>query len=766
MGHTRAANALLRVHARGLARLVSRPVYQRLLDSEPILRRAVPVLIVAFLAAVALGAAVQIIDHRRQALSDSGQDITLLAFAASEALARRLGEETDTGKVRAALAEAFPSRSLRADRSILVTDAGGRIVAAEPAGAVELNQRLSALLGESRALAAFASGGDAFPFTLPGGTESMAAVRDLAGPLGQIAVLQPKPSALARWAADSTLTVTLVATTGFVLLMLGFAFHWQAARAREADDIFALERARMDTALNRGRSGMWDWDLASGRIYWSDSMFAILSFTPRDELLSFGEVDALVHPDDGSLYAIATQLAGTADGSIDRSFRMRGASGEWVWLRTRAELVQRADGAHVIGIAVDITEEKRFAERTATADVRLRDAVESISEAFVLWDADDRMVLCNSKFQQLYGLQDSLTQPGTTFADVTAAGRKPLMLTPLRSEDNPEEGARSYEAQIAGGGWLKISERRTKDGGFVSVGTDITELKRHEERLMESEKRQMATIVDLRHSQQALEIQAQQLAELAQKYSDERNRAEDANRAKSEFLANMSHELRTPLNAIIGFSEIMESGMFGELGAEKYHEYCRDIMDSGRYLLDVINDILDMSKIEAGRLRLDLEDLHLDSIVTEAMRVMSVKAGEKLIQIDSDVAASLSLRCDRRALKQILLNLMSNSVKFTQEGGRIAVRAKESRGHAMIMIEDSGIGISRDALRKLGRPFEQVESHITKTQTGSGLGLAIAKSLVELHRGQIRIRSVVNVGTSVIIRLPLDGPCATIQNAA
>ncbi len=765
MGHTRAANALLRVHARGLARLVSRPAYLRLVDAEPLFRRAVPILIVVFLAAVALGAAVQIIDHRRQALSDNGQDMALLAFAASEALARKLGEETDTAKVRAALADAFPARSLRADRSVLVTDAGGRIVAAEPAGTVPLNQRLADLLGESRALATFASGGEAFQFILPGGAESLAAVRDLDGPLGQIAVLQPKPSALSRWVADSTLTVTLVATTGFVLLMLGFAFHWQAARAREADDIFALERARMDTALNRGRSGMWDWDLATGRIYWSDSMFSILSFTPRDELLSFGEVDALVHPDDGSLYAIATQLAGTADASIDRSFRMRGAGGDWVWLRTRAELVQRADGAHVIGIAVDISEEKRFAERTATADVRLRDAVESISEAFVLWDADDRMVLCNSKFQQLYALPDSLTQAGTSFADVTAAGRKPLMLTPLRSEDNPEEGARSYEAQISGGGWLKISERRTKDGGFVSVGTDITELKRHEERLMESEKRQMATIVDLRHSQQALEIQAQQLAELAQKCSDERNRAEDANRAKSAFLANMSHELRTPLNAIIGFSEIMESGMFGELGAEKYHEYCRDIMDSGRYLLDVINDILDMSQIEAGRLRLDLEDMHLDSIVTEAMRVMSVKAGEKRIQVDSDVAASLSLRCDRRALKQILLNLLSNSVKFTQEGGRVAVRAKESRGHAMIMIEDSGIGISREALRRLGRPFEQVESHVTKTQTGSGLGLAIAKSLVELHRGQIRIRSVENVGTSVIIRLPLDGPAAAREAA-
>jgi two-component system, cell cycle sensor histidine kinase PleC len=298
---------------------------------------------------------------------------------------------------------------------------------------------------------------------------------------------------------------------------------------------------------------------------------------------------------------MASHLADTSDGTIDRAFRMRHANGNWVWLRARAELVNQEGGTHVVGIAVDITEEKKFAERTATADVRLRDAVESISEAFVLWDADDRLVLCNSKFQQLYALPERLIEAGTSYAEVTEAGRQPIMLTPLRSEDRPEEGARSFEAQIADGAWLKISERRTKDGGFVSVGTDITELKRHEERLMESEKRQMATIVDLRHSQQALEIQAQQLAELAQKYSEEKTRAEDANRAKSEFLANMSHELRTPLNAIIGFSEIMESGMFGELGAEKYHEYCRDIMDSGRYLLDVINDILDMSKIEAGR---------------------------------------------------------------------------------------------------------------------------------------------------------------------
>jgi two-component system cell cycle sensor histidine kinase PleC len=374
--------------------------------------------------------------------------------------------------------------------------------------------------------------------------------------------------------------------------------------------------------------------------------------------------------------------------------------------------------------------------------------------------------MCNSKYQELYGLPNSAIERGRPYDEIMSLGRRPMVRAQIAASGEEEQGGRSYEALLDDGRWLQVNERKTKDGGFVSVGTDITELKRHEERLMESEKRQMATIVDLRHSQQALEIQAQQLAELAQKYSEEKNRAEDANRAKSEFLANMSHELRTPLNAIIGFSEIMESGMFGELGADKYHEYCRDIMDSGRYLLDVINDILDMSKIEAGRLRLDIEELHLDSIVTEALRVMSVKAEEKRLEILSNVAPGLALRCDRRALKQIMLNLLANSVKFTQEGGRVAVRARESCGYALLTIEDSGIGISRSALRKLGRPFEQVESHITKTQTGSGLGLAIAKSLVELHRGQMRIRSVENVGTAVFIRLPLDGPALAEQNAA
>jgi two-component system cell cycle sensor histidine kinase PleC len=433
---------------------------------------------------------------------------------------------------------------------------------------------------------------------------------------------------------------------------------------------------------------------------------------------------------------------------------MRHADGHWVWLRARCELVRQPGepGPHLIGIAVDITEQKSLVEKTVAADMRLRDAIETIPEAFVLWDADNRLVLCNSNFQELHNLPDEVITVGASYESVVAAGSKPVVRNKVITGGPTVPGARTFEAQLEDGRWLHISERRTKDGGYVSVGTDITALKIHEEKLLDSEKRQIATISDLRASQQ-------RLAELAEKYAEEKTRAEEANQAKSKFLANMSHELRTPLNAIIGFSEIMESGMFGPLGAEKYLEYCGDIRGSGEYLLDVINDILDMSKIEAGRIRLDFEDLDLDTLLSEALRVVSARAHDKQLKLVARISPDLRLRADRRALKQIALNLLSNAVKFTPAGGRVTVRGRAADGCIMLGIADSGIGIAKESLTRLGRPFEQVESQLTKSHQGSGLGLAIAKSLVELHGGRMRIRSTPGKGTLVVVRLPLKPQC-------
>ena len=206
----------------------------------------------------------------------------------------------------------------------------------------------------------------------------------------------------------------------------------------------------------------------------------------------------------------------------------------------------------------------------------------------------------------------------------------------LANANGPNGGA-TFERQLADGRWLQVNELKTRDGGTVSVGSDITQIKQHQEKLVDSERRLMATIHDLSLARRAEQERARELVELNRKYMRETERAEAANRAKSEFLANMSHELRTPLNAIIGFSELMEIGAVRAARlATRYEEYARDIQSSGNYLLGVINDILDMSKIEAGQFSMDREEIDLCPLIHETVRVISLQAAEKSITVETE----------------------------------------------------------------------------------------------------------------------------------
>ncbi|MBV9637628.1 MAG: PAS-domain containing protein, partial [Methylobacteriaceae bacterium] len=413
--------------------------------------------------------------------------------------------------------------------------------------------------------------------------------------------------------------------------------------------------------------------------------------------------------------------------------------------------------AHLVGIAVDITEEKRLAERTATADMRLRDAIEAISEAFVLWDADNRLVMCNSKFQRFHNLPAEATAAGAAYADVLARGNPPLVQAHVTLAARPKAGARTYEAEFGDGRWLQINERRTKDGGYVSVGTDITALKRHEEQLMDSERRLMATVADLKKSRQALEMQAQELADLAEKYLEQKAEAETASRAKSDFLANMSHELRTPLNAIIGFSQMMEQETFGALGSPKYVDYTAHIRESGEYLLRVISDVLDMSRLDAGRVSLDKRDFTIGEAVHGALEEVEAFARDKTIALSAEALVEAEIHADRAAIERILVILLRNAIKFSPVGESVRVRTRSAGRALEISVEDAGAGIPDAALPRLGRPFEQISDALENGMRGSGLGLAIARSLAELHGGSLRFRSVVGEGTIAILRLPLRG---------
>ena len=512
---------------------------------------------------------------------------------------------------------------------------------------------------------------------------------------------------------------------------------------------------RFDMAFAGARCGIWDWDLSENRIYWSAAMFDMLGRRKVSKRLSLSELKSLVHPDDVSEIDLIFSTPNRVHHSYDTIFRLAHEDGSWVWVHAKGQVWQdtRHQGERLIGITIDITEQKLAEEREAQAIEFLRDAIESIGEMFVLWDSHDQLVTCNSKFRELLELTIADIAPGTSFQDVIARSAAVNGNWPL-----PSSGIQAVsELQLTNGRWLQISLCNTKIGGHVSVGTDITAIKQSEAQLTQNKSVLERTVSDLQNSRGKLEEQAHQLVELAEKYSIEKTRAETANRSKSEFLANMSHELRTPLNAIIGFSEMMNGEFFGPLGDAKYKEYSQDIHDSGQHLLDVINDILDMSKIEAGRLTLELVDLELESLAEESLRLISGRAEVAGVRINNQIKGFPLLMADKRAVKQVLINLLSNAVKFTPAGGDITLMAepyKDHPGWARISVHDSGIGIPADALPKLGRPFEQVENQHSKTYNGTGLGLALSRSLIEMHEGILIIESEEGVGTEVSFTLP------------
>ena len=739
----------------GNAKMIAAPAYKKLLAAEPYLRRSIPTLIMIFLVIVASSRVLSLMTERDEIERDARNTIALAAGQAAGSLELATREGSLTDPARREIAETFARNGLLSpDHVVAVTDGSLKLVATSRNASAWLDQPLDSLFLGGQPLFMFGKRAGVLD-VLVGGEVWFAGFHSTAARDAGVLVMVPHQAVLASWNKTVSLNVTLFVLTATVLIVILYAYFSQASRAAAADRLYLEAHQRVDLALVRGRCGLWDWDMARGRMYWSRSMFDMLGYEPCEAMLSFGEVAKIIHPEDGDLFQLANRIVARETDQIDQVFRMRHADGQWVWMRARAQVIDaEAPEMHLIGIAVDVTEQRHLVQRSEAADMRLRTAIESVGESFVLWDANQRLVMCNTKFLQDTGLPASEVRPGATRQQIES--RMTAFVTDRRlPHPASSKGGASYERQLADGRWLQVNELTLRDGSTVSVGTEITQIKLHQEKLVDSERRLMATIHDLSLARRAEEERSAELVELNRKYMRETERAEAANRAKSEFLANMSHELRTPLNAIIGFSELMQSALFGPLGSEKYEEYVRDIHASGGYLLGVINDILDMSKIEAGQFSIDREKIDLAPLINETVRVVSLQAAEKAITVETKVAETLALNADRRAIKQIVLNLLSNAVKFTGEGGHIQLRARKVAGAVTLTIEDNGCGIPRDALKKLGRPFEQVQNQFSKNHTGSGLGLAISRSLAELHGGALKIRSTEGAGTIVSVRIPL-----------
>ncbi|HEV2676279.1 MAG TPA: ATP-binding protein [Aliidongia sp.] len=398
--------------------------------------------------------------------------------------------------------------------------------------------------------------------------------------------------------------------------------------------------------------------------------------------------------------------------------------------RTRgfADLERQASALAVNTMQLDMA--RHLAEE---AEERLRNALDALSEGFLLWDSEDRLVLCNDAAHVLDPDPGSKVEFGQSFGELlddrlerglipTAIGREPEYRNArLISHLNP---GMPIEFETAEGQILRVVERRTTEGGIVTLRSDVTAQRQLERALIEA-----------------------------------RQEAEAGSRAKSEFLASMSHELRTPLNAVIGFAELIHGEMLGNDAAAyaRYREYAGDIRDSGSHLLGLINDILDFSKTEAGELQLIQDPVDLNELIDSAVRMLKPRAERAGILLNTRIPSNLPpVLGDGMRLRQILLNLMSNAIKYTPEAGHVSVSVESTEGGVLIKVADTGIGIAPEDMSTVLEPFRQIDNDLNRRNPGTGLGLPLTKRLVELHQGVLELESRVGHGTTAVVRLPAN----------
>ncbi len=411
------------------------------------------------------------------------------------------------------------------------------------------------------------------------------------------------------------------------------------------------------------------------------------------------------------------------------------------------EMIGGASDGKYSGALLNVTDRIQAKLNSRKAETVTRAAIDAHPGPFAVWDNRKRLTRWNTAFMRDFNLEKSTLYVGASYDFVMSEISRFVRVERPLGDDST-----ARELYLISGRWIRLQDRRTSNSDLITVGLDITSLKQHEHSLSKSERKQRTIIAELQRSRG-------QSQALARRFAEEKAKAERASNAKSVFLASMSHELRTPLNAINGFSEMIAKEVYGELGDKRYKGYAEDILESGQHLLDMINDILDMAKIEAGKMQISRRLIDPSDAVDSAVRLIRRRASDKKVTLSFDPDDELpEIQGDHLAIKQMTLNLISNAIKFTDEGGRIMVAVTRENAWIVIRVADTGVGISPEDLPRLAQPFEQASSNDGRNLKGTGLGLALTKSFAEMHGGRLAIESTLGQGTTVSIFLPVSSP--------
>lgn len=566
-----------------------------------------------------------------------------------------------------------------------------------------------------------------------------------------VCTLKPQPlfvqNELIRWLIYLLLLLApALAIYGLYKRLTGQTNQIEQALKTERDATHLI-----NLTMEGARAGFWESQSNNSEIKISDQLAQLIG---HDEGGNIELVTFLGYVHEQDREAVQTSFARSEETRVlNVAFRTKKDAGR-KWLELSGREVKDHNGAyiHFAGIASDITERKAIDDRLTMTERRLRNALEGYNGPFAIWDHRKRLLYWNGAYARAFNLDIDLRE-GMSYDTVKLAAS-----TAIRQETPSETEANTALIHLATGRWIKLVERVTPEGGRISVGIDVTESTLSTKQLNRQKQKLKRLVAELERSEG-------HAAGLARKYAEEKERAERAANSKSAFLANMSHELRTPLNAINGFSEILTSELYGPLGDARYKGYANDILMSGQHLLDMINDILDMAKIEAGKMGIQRQYIDPVDPVDAAVRMIRRKAEDAGIQLILDTEDNLpEINADHRAIRQMILNLVSNAVKFTDKGGRIAVTIRRRENVMRFAVTDTGIGIPEEDLPRLAKPFEQVNDNSNRNHEGTGLGLALTKSFAEMHGGKMTIASKVGRGTTVAFYLPVKAnPQASVQ---
>jgi len=541
-----------------------------------------------------------------------------------------------------------------------------------------------------------------------------------------VSISRPEVEILALWRKGAWQYGAAAAALNFMIIALGFmlARQWRLREQSQRATAAALAQARQVTDIVPAAIISVGPDL---KIRFANSTVGDWYAKPVDEIIgnpisSFVPAAVL----DRFRPAIEAALLGHNSREEQRVLLPDGRE-RWVDFTRVSDVAPEGTLRGFVTLAVDVTARRQAEERLRESELHFRKVFETSPDGIYV-HVDGRIVVANPAAARMFGFDgpESLLGVETVSLYHPDSLARILVRRQALMRGDVAEQAIEHRYRRRDGSEFNAEAEATSfvwqgQRGILVVVRDITERKQFEKELIAA-----------------------------------RDRAEIASRAKSEFLANMSHELRTPLNAIIGFAEILKDARLG--GIRPASEYAADIHQSGLHLLNIINDVLDMAKIEAGKVDLDQQLIEIDAEIGAALRLIAPRAQDGGLKLKTEIASSLpSLYADRRVFKQIMLNLLSNAVKFTPSGGTITVSAwRDGGGNLLVAVSDTGIGIAEADLDRVLQPFGQAESGLARRYEGTGLGLPICKALTELHGGTIDIASVPGQGTTVTIRFPAD----------